>query len=56
MDTFSPGAYGYVMPDAKPQICWICRKPVPLKSVPDEFGFFAHEECIAKQKAKAARG
>jgi hypothetical protein len=44
------------MADEKSQICWICRKPVPPEeSVQDEFGFFAHETCLAKQKAKKAR-
>jgi hypothetical protein len=45
------------MPDEKPQICWICRKPVLPEegAIPDEFGFFAHEECLSTQKAKAAQ-
>jgi len=57
MDTLTSSAYGWVMPDEKLQICWICRKQVPPeKGIPDEYGFYAHEECVAKQKAKKERG
>jgi hypothetical protein len=56
MDTLALSAYVWIMPDEKVQICWICRRPVPPeKGVRDEFGFLAHEECVAKQKAKAGR-
>jgi hypothetical protein len=57
MDTLTPIAYGWLMPDEKWQICWICRKPVtPEEGIRDEFGFFAHEECLSEQKAKTAFG
>lgn len=29
-------------------VCWVCGKPVsPEDSWPDEYGFFAHENCLS---------
>jgi len=46
------------MVDEPPKICWVCGKQVPpLESTPDEFGFFAHWDCLqlpAEKKIKRA--
>ena len=34
-----------------PKVCWICKKPVPQKSMVDAFGFFAHEGCLESEPA-----
>jgi hypothetical protein len=35
-------------------ICWLCLKPFPPESEPDEFGFFVHEACRPLAKKKEA--
>jgi hypothetical protein len=32
--------------DESPRVCWVCHEPVPLETLRDSFGFFAHEECL----------
>jgi hypothetical protein len=34
-----------------PKVCWVCKKPVPQKSMVDAFGFFAHETCLESETA-----
>jgi hypothetical protein len=38
----------------QPKVCWVCGRPIPQeeKSMPDEFGFFAHNPCIALPSEK----
>jgi hypothetical protein len=38
----------------QPKVCWVCRKPIPQdeESMPDEFGFFAHNACIVLPSEK----
>jgi hypothetical protein len=34
--------------------CWVCHKLVPVVETHlDEFGFFAHEDCVRPKVAKA---
>jgi hypothetical protein len=49
----------YDMPLSKlsTEYCWVCHKLVPLVEFhSDEFGFFAHENCIRLKALKAAAG
>jgi len=40
-----------------PNICWVCRKPVsPEESKPDEYGFFAHKNCLKMEAGKSVQG
>jgi hypothetical protein len=36
-------------------ICWICLKPVPPETMPDEFGFFTHEACCNRQRERSTQ-
>jgi hypothetical protein len=35
-------------------ICWVCLKPVPPETKPDEFGFFVHDTCLPLVNKKDA--
>jgi len=52
MDTAAAGPRMGAMPFPLQTICWVCLKPVPPETMPDEFGFFVHEACLATVNQK----
>jgi hypothetical protein len=51
IDSAANGSTEEPMLPRSPNICWVCRKPVsPEESKPDEYGFFAHENCLLTGK------